>query len=54
MSYANAHSYTTVDHLTFEVFCKAIPTVSYANALTLPEQAIATLVTTQRQSVGKL
>ncbi|MEH2045314.1 hypothetical protein [Nostoc sp.] len=31
----------------FEVFCKAI-------ALTLPEQAIATLVTTQGKSLGKL
>ncbi|MEH2383763.1 MAG: hypothetical protein V7K27_33555 [Nostoc sp.] len=32
MSYANAHASTTGDRLVFEVFCKAIPTVSYANA----------------------
>ncbi|MEH2442788.1 hypothetical protein [Nostoc sp.] len=27
------HSSTTGDRFVFEVFCKAIPTVSYANAL---------------------
>ncbi|WP_375470020.1 hypothetical protein [uncultured Nostoc sp.] len=35
------HSCTTGDRFIFEVFYKAIPSVSFANALTLSQQAIA-------------
>lgn len=38
-----AYSSTTGDRLIFGVFCQAIPTVSFANALILPQQAIALL-----------
>ncbi|MDZ8032957.1 hypothetical protein [Nostoc sp. DedSLP04] len=33
--------HTISDRFIFEVFCKAIPTVSYANALTLGQQAMS-------------